>query len=180
MGSVDQLREALDKATDQLDSVGSMSSKQSEMLHFALGLLQQLVLSSSHGKAVGGIEQSQQTMPDDVDMDGDQFQATDDDGLQDALDRLCRTAKDKERTVFSAEAEELIEDIELILTSLMDAEASTTFPKDEKGKRKRGSLDDDIQVDAEPNMQNLRDVKRVKGLLSAAHCFGLNSKCKSV
>ena len=156
-----------------------MSSEQSETLNSVLGLLQQLVSSSSHGKALGSIEQSQQTMPEDVDMEENPSPVTEDDGLQDALDRLCQTANDKERTVFSAEADALIEDIELILTSLMDAEASTTYPKDKKGKRKR-SFEDDEKVVAEPSMRNMRDVKRVKGLLSAAHCFGLNSKCESV
>ena len=169
-------KEALEKVGDRLENLGGMSPAQSEKMDKILALLQQMISVQAQNIMESGTAQGQSEIPEVVDhySDTDQPQASDDGGLQDALDRLCQIAKDKEGTVFSTEAATIIEDIEHVLTLLVDAEGFASPKINRKGKRKREPTNVENEA-SEQDQQTIREVKRVKGLLTTSHCLELSS-----
>lgn len=77
--------------------------------------------------------------------------------------RLCRLVDDKEKTVGSSQAAEIIEDLETLLKTVQDE--PSTIAGD---KRKR---DDEAEVAKS-------DIKRVKGLLNSAYHVKVNNESK--
>ena len=107
---------------------------------------------------------------DEVEAESKTHEATDDDGLQDILNRLSHLAQEKETTLFSDEAESIIRDIEQILAISLKAKESTR----RVSKRRRESYEDNSNEDRD--LQYQREVKRIKGHLTPSLCVGVNEK----
>ena len=170
------LSEALRKIGDRFDNLDGMSYAQTKTLGSILELLQRLIPTKIENAKEENNEQQQLETTKNIEIEGEQAQSPNKDTYIEALDRLSRIVRDKEGTVFSTEAATIIQDVEQILTSLMNARVCTTLEGDRKGKRKRASTEDQLGADAEPDLQTMQEVKRVKGLLIASHCLDISSK----
>jgi hypothetical protein len=84
------------------------------------------------------------------------------DDLSGSIDRLGHLAKDKPRTVFSTEAQNIIDDLEIILDNL-----SRVGRQGEDGMNSGKRKPEDLRSVA-------RDLQRMKGMLIASPVIGLN------
>ena len=97
-----------------------------------------------------------------------------DESLKQALDRLCRLAKEAGKTVHCEEAETILYDIQQVFKLLLEAEEKK-FVEDRKGKRSRKTYQSDLTED---QLLYQREVKRIKGFMSASQSIAINEKGK--
>ena len=110
----------------------------------------------------------------DVDMDSNTHASSSGyDDLRDSLGRLRHLAQEKQKTVFSAEADAIIQDLEQIFFPTLNAERDERSDKNNKGKRRRESNESDSNGD---ELEYQHEIKRIKGLLTASHCVAVNDK----
>ena len=173
---------SLEQLNEKMQHLTSLSTGQSETLNATcsaiLELLKQQLPAKPQQSAVEAF-QHEAVSPgaiedfEEMETEGKAYdKSSDDNGLQDALDRLCHLAKQKEKTVFSEEAETIIHNIQYIFELLLKAEEEEC-KEERKGKRSWESYERDI-TDDHPLYQH--EVKRIKGLLSASHCVSINEK----
>ena len=98
----------------------------------------------------------------------------DDNRLRHALDRLCHLAKEAGKTVHCEEAETILCDIQQIFELLLEAEEKE-FEKEKKGKQSRKIYNSDVTED---QLLYQREVKRIKGFISASQSIAINEKGK--
>ena len=169
---------ALEQLNDKMQYLSGLSTGQSETLNATCNAILELLkqqlpvrsqqsAESSRSEAIpsGAAESSRET-----ELEGRaQDDVGDDERLQHAIDRLCHLTKEKEKTVFSAEAETIIHDVQQIFELLLEADQEQ-YVEDRKGKRPRenDTMDDQLLYQHE--------VKRIKGFLSASHCIAINDK----
>lgn len=99
-----------------------------------------------------------------------------DEELKSSLERLCRHAGAKEKTIFSEEAQHIIEDIELLLNAVSSTMETCSY--ESRGEKRRWCRDYDSDSDA-PNdkaPQYKRGIKRIKGVLATSQCILVNPK----
>ena len=173
---------ALEQLNDKMQHLAGLSTGQSETLNATCNailelLKQQLpVRSQQSAEALrhetipfGAAESSRET-----DMGGRaQDDVGDDERLQHAIDRLCHLTKEKEKTVFSAEAQTIIHDVQDIFELLFEADEKERV-EDRKRKRLRETYESDMTDDDHLLYQH--EFKRIRGLLSASHCIAINEK----
>lgn len=170
--SSQSMRHALEMVGEKMQDLAGSSTEQSNTLNTILELLQQhFPLKSQQKIAEDSLYDSTQTF-DEVDTKK-VHEVSDADFLQDALDRLCLLAKEKERTVFSTEANSIICDIKKILIFLSKAEEGDGSSGSRSRKRKMSQMDDRRD---EQDAQYQHVIKRVKGLLSASHCVAVHEQ----
>ena len=173
---------SLEQLSDKMQYLSGLSTGQSETLNATCNailelLKQQLPAKPLHSAAKasqheaispGAMNHSQK-----VETEGETpINSGDDHGLQNALDRLCQFAKQKEKTAFSEEAETVIRNLQHILKLLLLAEEEECG-EGTKGKTYRESHERDIAHNSLPYQDEVRQIKR---MLGASHCVSINEK----
>ena len=173
---------SLEQLGDKMQHLSGLSIAQSENLNATcnaiLELLKQQLPAKPHQSATeafqheavrpGAVEDSEEMKMEAKAHDS----SGDNNDLQHALDRLCHFAKQKEKTVFSEEAETILHNIQHIFELLLEAEEEECGEK-RKGKRLWDLYEEDITDD---HQLYQHEAKRIKGLLSASHCISINEK----
>ncbi|KAB2570099.1 hypothetical protein DBV05_g11241 [Lasiodiplodia theobromae] len=167
--------QALDALGQKIDSMPSLSQNQFDVIK---GMLEQLSIQQER-KTDG--RQSNSSRPSSIVSEVDENSISDIDSgysvsstfssdlgassssILPSITRLCRVVDDKEKTVGSAQAAEIIEDLETLLKMVQDQPPATTGEK-----RKR---DDEAEIAKS-------DIKRVKGLLNLAYYVKVNNESK--
>ena len=167
--------QAFEELGDRMRDLECMSIGQSETLEAILEFLKQQVSVKPPRFSAENMSHKVVDIIDNVEMEQEEQEFRADDSLQDTLDRLCLLAEEKEKTVFFMEADAIIHDVEQLIALTRTAKSGVRFVKDRKGKRRRESCDRDSDSDDwDPQYQ--RQVKRIKGLLAASRCLGINEK----
>lgn len=174
---------ALAQLNDRMQDLSGLSTGQSETLNATcnaiLELLKQQFPVKSQQSATESfrheaIPPGQTETVRDMEMDGRaQGNVGGDERLQHAIDRLCHLTKKKEQTVFSAEAETIIHDVQHIFELLLEADKEERI-EDRKRKRSRETYESDKTDDDLLLYQY--EVKRIRSFLSASHCISINEK----
>lgn len=110
---------------------------------------------------------------DDVDIEEDHNQATpnnDYDGLDASLDRLFSLASERQSTVFSLEAQSIIDDVEQLLNAI-SKKGVTHIPEAYARRRK---LEELTGPDNTEDIEHEHRIKRIRGSLIASQCLALN------
>ena len=192
MGAVGQIRDKLDgireafEASDQRSSqaltglsdrmknITSLSPEQSNTLEAIFELLKQQFSANNQGTS-GATVSAEATEPsNDTAMAANAHtHPSGYDGLQASLSRLRQLAQQKQKTVFSAEADAIIHDIEQIFFTPLNEERDERSSRDNKGKRRRDSIESNSKGD---ELEYQHEIKRIKGLLTTSHCVAVNDK----
>ena len=166
-----RLSQALTRLGDKMEHIPSLSPEQSNTLEAIFELLKQ---QSSANKSGAPVSAGATKPSDDTDMDANAHtNSSGYDDLQASLSRLRRLAQEKQKTVFSAEADAIIHDIEQIFFPPLNAERDERSSKVNKGKRRRDSTESNSESD---ELEYQHEIKRIKGLLTASHCVAVNDK----
>ena len=165
-------RQILEELGDKVQNLSGWSAEQSDNSHAILDLLKQLVsekspvsdaeppgaAAASNARNACGIEELAETLDED------------DTDIQECLDRLCRLAEKTATTIYSEDAETIVDDLQNVLDLMMTGKKCV---KDGKGKRRRESHESTTD---DKTLQNQREVKRMKGILSASQYISLNGR----
>ena len=166
--------QALKMLGDKMEDIVSLSTEQSNTLEAIFELLKQQFSAKSQETSGETVPAEAAETPVDVDMDANAHASSScDDDLQDSLSRLRHLAQEKQKTMFSAEADAIIQDLEQIFFPPLNAERDERSDMDKKGKRRRDSADSNRNSD---ELEYQHEVKRIKGLLTASHCVAVNDK----
>ena len=166
--------QALRMLGDKMEDIASLSTEQSNTLEAIFELLKQQFSAKSQEKGGEIVPAEAAETSEDVDMDANANASSSGyDGLQDSLSRLRHLAQEKQKTVFSTEADAIIHDIEQIFFPPLNAKRDERSAKDNKGKRRRDSADSDRNSD---ELEYQHEIKQIKGLLNASHCVAVNDK----
>lgn len=173
---------AFEQLSDKIQHMSGLSTGQSEILNATcnaiLGLLKQH-FPAKPGSSVAE-DFRHEAFPHHTSEDPEEIQVDakaedtsgDDNRLQHALDRLCHLAKEAGKTVHCEEAETILRDIQQVFELLLEAEEKE-FVKDRKGKRSRETYKGDVMED---QLLYQREVKRIKGFISASQSIAINEK----
>lgn len=173
---------SLEQLSDQMQYLSGCSTGQSETINATCNailelLKQQLPAKPLHSAAKAF--QHETILPEamnhfqEVEAEGkSHIKSGDDHDLQNAIDRLCHFAKQKEKTAFSEEAETVIRNLQYILKHLLLAE------EEERGEARTGKTHGETsERDITHNNLIYRDeVKKIKRMLGASHCISINEK----
>ncbi len=166
--------QALRMLGDKMEGIASLSTEQSNTLEAIFELLKQQFSAKTQETSGDTVPAEAAEASDDVDMDANAHASSSDyDNLQDSLSRLRHLAQEKQKTLFSAEADAIIHDIEQIFFPPLNAERDERANKDNKGKRRRDSAESNPDSD---ELEYQHEIKRIKGLLTASHCVAVNEK----
>ena len=91
-------------------------------------------------------------------------------GLDASLDRLFSLASERQSTVFSVEAQSIIDDVEQLL-NVISKKVVTQIPEANTRKRK---LDEVTEPDNAEDLEHKHRIKRIRGSLIASQCLALN------
>ena len=166
--------QALARLGDKLEDIPSLSPEQSNTLEAIFELLKQQFSANSQGTS-GETVSAEATEPsDDTGMNTNAHtNPSDYDDLQASLSRLRQFAQEKQKTMFSAEADAIIHDIEQIFFTPLNEERDERSSKDNKGKRRRDSIESNSESE---ELEYQHEIKRIKGLLTTSHCVAVNDK----
>ena len=162
---------------DKMEDIASLSTEQSNTLEAIFELLKQHFSARSSEARGKTVPAEAAETSEDVDMDANAHTSSSGyDDLKESLSRLRDLAQEKQKTVFSAEAEAIIQDLEQIFFPTLNAEREKRPDKDNKGKRRRNSTESNSNSD---ELEYQHEIKRIKGLLTASHCVAVNDKGSS-
>ena len=172
--SEQRLSQALRMLGDKMEDIASLSTEQLNTFEAIFELLKQQFSAKSQ-------EASGETAPaeavetsEDVDMDANAHaNSSSYDDLQESLSRIRHLAQEKQKTVFSAEADAIIQDLEQIFFPTLNAQRNEGLDQNNKGKRRRDSTESESNGD---ELEYQHDIKRIKGLLTASQCVAVNDK----
>ena len=166
--------QALRMLGDKMEDIASLSTEQSNTLEAIFELLKQQFSAKSQETSGETVPAEAAETSEDVDIDSNAHASSSGyDDLQDSLSRLRHLAQEKQKTVFSAEADAIIQDLEQIFFPTLNAEQDERSDKDNKGKRRRDFIETDSNGD---ELEYQHEIKRIKGLLTASHCVAVNDK----
>ncbi|KAL8823587.1 MAG: hypothetical protein Q9191_005720 [Dirinaria sp. TL-2023a] len=157
--------QTLEGIEDKVRALTGMSTGQSTKLDAILEVLKQLLPRNAQHHASAATETI-----DDAEIEKKAHEVSEEHGLRDSLNRLSLLAQEKEKTMFSNEAESIICDIEQLLAISLKAEEST------KAGSKRGRVFYDDDSNDDRHLQYQHEVKRMRGHLTASHCLVVNEK----
>jgi hypothetical protein len=95
----------------------------------------------------------------------------DPDDLAESLQRLFQLAKERTGKIGNVQAEEIIDDLDAILSNLLSQYRVDARKRERKEKEQAHGDDADNN-----HPSDMRALKRIKGLLNASHDIELNSK----
>ena len=166
--------QALRMLGDKMEDIASLSTEQANTLEAIFQLLKQQFSAKSPEASGENVPAESVETSEDVDIDANAHaKSSDYDDLQESLSRLRHLAHEKQKTVFSAEAEAIIQDLERIFFPPLNAERDERSNKNDKGKRRRDSTESDSNGD---ELEYQHEIKRIKGLLTTSHCVAVNDK----
>lgn len=166
--------QALTRLGDKMEDIPSLSPEQSNTLEAIFELLKQQFSANNQGTSGATVSAEAAEPSDDTDMDANAHKNPSGyDDLQASLSRLRRLAQEKQKTVFSAEADAIIHDIEQIFFTQLNAERDERSSEDKKGKRRRDSTESNSESD---ELEYQHEIKRIKGLLTTSYCVAVNDK----
>ena len=166
--------QALRMLGDRMEDIAALSTEQSNTLEAIFELLKQQFSAKSSEARGKTVPAEASEILEDVNMDASaHISSSGYDDLQDSLSRLRNLAQEKQKTVFSAEAEAIIQDLEQIFFPTLNAEGVERPDKNNKGKRRKDSTESDSNSD---ELEYQREIRRIRGLLTASHCVAVNDK----
>ena len=184
MTSQQQSMLAFEQLSDKVQHMSGSSTGQSETLNATCNAILELLKQHFPAKSGNPVAEDfrHEAFPHHTNEDPEEMQVDakaqdtsgDDNCLQHALDRLCHLAKEAGKTVHCEEAETILRDIQQIFELLLEAEEKE-FVKDRTGKRSR---ENDKSDDMEDQLLYQREVKRIKGFISASQSIAINEKSK--
>lgn len=150
-----------------------MSTDQSQKIEEMLGQLQDLIAKhSNQGTRIWEV-------PDKSDDSGNggttatKKTKNSEGELGASLARLRRLAAEKERSFYSSEAEDIIDDIERLLNAASSM-AKTSASK-MNGKKRKRNQDQNMDSDASDDDElQRRGIKRIEGFLATSQCLVVN------
>ena len=159
---------------DKMEDIASLSTEQSNTLEANCELLKQQFSAKSQDTSGETVPAETTETSEDVDMDTNALASSSGyDVLQYSFSRLRHLAQEKQKTVFFAEADTIIQDLEQKFFPTLNAERDERSDKNDKGKRRRDSTESDSNGD---ELEYQHEIKRIKGLLTASHCVAVNDK----
>ena len=170
-------RQVLEQRGDKVQDLSGLSSEQSETLNSTcnaiLHLLKQHVSDKPYLSVENDSRKASTMSHHDKDILGETCDPLDkDEGrMQECLDRLCQLAEETEKSMYSEDAETIIDDLQALLDTLSKAEEQSA--KDRNGKRRRKSYEDD---NGDEILRHQREFKRMRSLLTSSQCIALNGK----
>ena len=174
--STQNLSTAMQTIGDRVLNVANMSAEQSTVLgtrmDWIIELLQRQILSETPQLRKAESEADEIIESSSEQETNKQILGPSNSCLEDALDRLSKLLKEKERTLFSPEAESIIEDMERILVYLLGAEEHYKAHDIRKKRIIFGEGHDGEDQD----VKYQRAIKRTKRILGASDRVGLKEK----
>lgn len=153
---------SLHQLGDKVQDLHGMSTGQSEALNQILELLKQNFPTKDSTSRADPVLSTNGRR--EIDQGVEKW-TVEDENSRDAVYRLCQLANEAEKTVFSEDAEAIIQDLEKMLAMLDRSDAGF-----DSTKTRRGDEDDE---------ELGRDMKRIKGFLYSSHCVEINEKGRS-
>ena len=138
-------RQLLEQLGDKMQELSDLSTKQSKNLNITYTTILKLLKEKSSARSCGSvIEAGLSTCAEtcrELDKHGEACKnlENEEDGLQDALNRLCRLVEETDKTVFSEDAESFMFDLHQVFEVLSKVEGDQAA-QDRKGKRRRVQL----------------------------------------
>ena len=166
-------RKTLDDMSERMQGLAGLTTDQSSTLSTILELLKQQAMDRSLQKAAESSLHRLTSLSDDHGTATKVPQNSDEDDLEEAIDRLCGFANEKDKVLFSAEADLLICDIEKLLVFLSE---NIECYKAVQTTGKRKAISDNTNSDDKQDLQYGREVGRMKGLLTSSDCVAINGK----
>ena len=165
--------QSLEEITGRMHDLAGLSTEQSKTLNAIIELLkQQSPVEAQQQTTESGLNGVTE-VTQDAEQETEAPDLLEDEGLQDSLNRLCRLANEKERTVFSTDAESIILDIEQLLMPFANSnEGANDYTN--QSKRRRASYENDVSNDCD--MQQHHVVKRIKGHLATSRSLAVNEE----
>ena len=169
-------RKALDDMSERMQGLAGLTADQSSTLSSILELLKQQAVDRLLQKAAESSPHRPTSPSDGSGTESMVPQNSEEADLEEAIDRLCGFVNEKDKVLFSAEADLLICDIEKLLVFLSENIKSHKAVQT-TGKRK--ALPDNTNSGDNQDLQYRREVKRMKGLLTSSDCVAINGKGNS-
>ena len=135
----------LEQLGDKMQELSGLSTKQSENLNVTciaiLELLKEQSSARSRGPVIEACFSNCAETCQELDKHGEACKnlENEEDGLQDALNRLCRLVEETDKTVFSEDAESFMFNLHQVFEVLSKVEGDQAA-QDRKGKRRRVQL----------------------------------------
>lgn len=171
-----QLKNRLSGLESDLRNLGGMSMAQNKTMMEILAQIHELKASAVHAHEMFTPKASS---PDNSEEEKAENHTDDDHAsneLSESIDRLCGLATKPRTTAFSDEAQQIIADLEKILSLISREEKS--LETRETRKRKRNQLADlESAEESKYSKQGLGlDLKRLQGLLTSSPCISVNEQ----
>ena len=172
-------RQEIQGLSTRMEKLSNLSEDQSEKIKSVLEHLQCLINAEAKQKSHDfEVHKMPATSADDSKgrLSDENLMQENDDELRLSLERLCTLATAKERTLFSSEAQDIIEDVELLLNAV--SLKGEIYDLEDGGKKRRRSQDCDLDSDV-PNSevpQYKHGIKRIKGVLATSQSIVVNPK----
>ncbi len=171
-------RQCVKEWSNGVEKVRNMSEAQAGTLKAAIELRQDLCPTESSRNLQG----SKIHEPSKASADGENDRAQDklpteetEEELRTSLERLCSLAAGKERTVFSREAQDIMDNIEHLLNVVSSMMEIRNQKGSEKKRKRQETHCRDHDEPGDEDSQCKRGVKRMKGLLATSQCIAVNS-----
>lgn len=154
-------QEMTQSIASRLDKLQNMSAEQFEII---IDRLRQVERQGSLNCDLINTDRADGQLPQGVQdaaeaVEGSQGESI----LSAAIDRLCLLTSSTAKVCYSEDAEEIIEDLGCVLDAILHEEIGVTDQIPKVGKRKR--------CDENPSRNIHRDIKKVRGLLSASQAI---------
>ncbi|KAL9118919.1 MAG: hypothetical protein Q9187_004526 [Circinaria calcarea] len=163
----------VDNIGHDLKSLRDASLEQKDVLKSLAQQLQHQFTKRTCTKGLSGQLQQVHDTAIDVEMEeqhNETISDNDSNGLHASLDRLFNLASEKQSTVFSVEAQSIIDDVEQLLNAISMKAIAQRASADAR-KRKVEEL---TERDETEDLEHKRRIRRIRGSLIASQCLALN------
>ena len=184
MTSQQQSMLAFEQLSDKIQHMSGSSTGQSETLNATCNTILELLKQHLPAKPRNSVAEDlrHEAFPHHISEDPKEMQVDakaqdvsgDDNSLLCALGRLRHLVKEAGKTVYCEQAETILGDIQQIFELSLEAEEKGV-EKEKKGKRSREMYNSNVTAD---KLLYQREVKRIKGFISASQSIAINEKGK--
>ncbi len=167
-------RQRVEELSRGVEKLANMSEAQCETMKTTIGVLQDLcVTETSHNFQGSKVHQLPQTSSDGEDQ---HHSEEPEEELRASLKRLCSLAAGTERTVFSRDAQDIIDDVEELLNVVSSIMEIRNHAGSGNKRKRNGTNCRDQNDPSDEELQYKSGVKRIKGFLATSQCIAVNSK----